>query len=116
GPKFTDWLTTVKALTKESGHFEIAMNQLGQVLAHAPADPDGLWIHRTIATALDAKDGSEMRRAFTSGLFNKRGVHGFSHGTEEREIAADYREKAKALSDNGWHRLADAVRGLAQEY
>jgi len=57
-----------------------------------------------------------MRRALTTGLFNKRGVHGFSHGEEEKQIAADYRQKAKALADNGFNRVADVVRGLAENF
>jgi hypothetical protein len=92
------------------------MDQLGQVLAYAPVDPGGLWIHRSIASALDAKDLAEMRRAFTVGRFNSRGVHGLSRGGEEKQIAASYRDKAKALSENGFHRLADAVRTLAEDY
>jgi hypothetical protein len=116
GRKFVAWLDEVKIRTKQSGHFKIAMDQLGQVLAYAPEDPDGLWIHRSIAEALDSRDVPEMRRAFTVGLFNKRGVHGFSKGAEEKQIAASYREKARAVSDVGLHRLADSVRGLAKEY
>ena len=92
------------------------MSQIGQALAYAPQDPGGLWIHRSIATALESRDVPEMRRALTTGLFNKRGVHGFSHGIEEKQIAADYRQKAKALSDGGFHRVADVVRGLAETY
>ncbi|MDD4964071.1 MAG: hypothetical protein PHI11_09160 [Gallionella sp.] len=114
--RFDGWLAEVKRLTTKSGHFKIAMDQLGQALAYAPADPDGLWIRKAIAAALDAKDAPEMRSAFTSGLFNKRGVHGFSAGKEEQMIAINYREKANALADNGFHRVADAVRKLAQNY
>jgi hypothetical protein len=116
GDQFTAWLAEVKKHCRESGHFGIAMSQIGQALAHAPQDTGGLWIHRSIAAALDSRDVPEMRRAFTTGLFNKRGVHGFSHGEEERQIAADYRQKAKALSDSGFHRIADVVRGLAEGY
>lgn len=116
GDKFTLWLNEVKSLSKESGHFRIAMDQLGQALAYAPSDTGGLWVHKSIATALDSKDVPEMRRAFSIGLFNKRGVHGFSRGEEEKQIAASYRAKAKALSDYGFHRVADAVRNLANDY
>ena len=116
GQRFAAWLEESKKLTNVSGHFKIAMDQLGQALANAPQDPNGLWIHESIAAALDSRDVPEMRRAFTVGLFNKRGVHGFSHGEEEKGIAAEYREKAKALSDKGFHRVADAVRGLADDY
>jgi hypothetical protein len=116
GGRFTEWLSEAKRLTEDSGHLRIAMDQLGQALANAPADPDGLWIHQAIAVALDAKDAGVMRDAFTVGLFNKRGVHGFSAGAAERQIAAGYREKANSLADAGFHRLADAVRKLAEDY
>ena len=116
GDQFTAWLAEVKKHCRESGHFGVAMSQIGQALACAPQDPGGLWIHKSIAAALDSKDVPEIRRALTTGLFNKRGVHGFSHGEEEKQIAADYRQKSRALSDNGFHRVADAVRGLAEGY
>ena len=116
GDKFNEWLDQVKARAKETGHFRIAMDQLGQVLAYAPADPGGLWIHKTIALALDSRDATEMRRGFTTGLYNRRGVHGFSHGAEEQLIADGYRDKAKALSAEGLHRIADEVRRLAESY
>jgi hypothetical protein len=116
GDQFSAWLAEVKKRTKESGHFRIAMDQLGQALAHAPADPDGLWIHKTIAMALDARDVPEMRRGFAVGLFNSRGVHGFSHGAEEKQIAQGYREKAQALSAVGLHRIADEIRRVAENY
>src|SRR5262249_5763727 len=116
GDKFMEWLEEAKKQCKESGHFRIAMDQLGQALAYTPQDPGGLWIHKSIAAALDSRDVPEMRRAFTTGLFNKRAVHGFSHGEQERQIAASYRETAKALSDSGFHKVADAVRSLAEGY
>ncbi len=116
GDQFAAWLAEVKKRCRESGHLGVAMSQVGQALAHAPQDQESLWIHKSIAEALDAKDVPEIRRAFTTGLFNKRGVHRFSHGVEEKEMAADYRRKAKALSDNGFHRVADVVRGLAETY
>jgi hypothetical protein len=116
GDKFTEWLDEAKKRCEESGHFRIAMDQLGHALAYAPEDPGGLWIHKYIAKALDSRDVPEMRRAFTSGLFSKRGVHSFSRGEEEKQIATNFRAKAKALLDNGFNRVADAVRGLAEQY
>jgi hypothetical protein len=116
GKRFTDWLNEVKQRCTASGHLRIAMDQLGQALAHAPMDPSGLWIHRSVATALDARDAADMRDAFCVGVFNRRGVHTFSHGTEEKRISDMYRERAKALSADGFHRLADAVRSVAHDY
>lgn len=116
GDAFSEWLSTVKRLSLESGHFRIAMSQFGHVLAHSPADPQGLWIHKSIASSLDARDAEDMRNGFTTGLFNLRGVHGYSAGAEERRIADDYRGKATELNNNGFHRLADSVRILAEGY
>ena len=113
---FQDWLTKVKKSTRESGHYEVAMSQVGQVLPFVPPDPSGLWIHETAAAALNAKDADEMRSGFTTKLFNMRGTHGFTHGREEREIAKGYREKAEAVEKATCHRLATTVRDLAGWY
>jgi hypothetical protein len=106
----------VKRKTRESGHFQIAMSQIGQVLAQTPPDPDGLWIHRTVAGALNDKDSANMRSGFTMKLFNLRGVHGFSAGKEELAIAAGFHKKAEALEENGFQRIATAIRELAKGY
>jgi hypothetical protein len=113
---FSKWFAEVKTKTKESGHFQIAMSQIGQVLAHTPPDPNGLWIHHTVADALNGKDAGDMRSGFTVKLFNLRGVHGFSAGKEELELAEGYHMKAEALEENGYQRFATAMRELAKGY
>ena len=57
-----------------------------------------------------------MRSGFTMKLFNLRGVHGFSGGKEELTIAEGYHQKAEALEENGYHRIATAMRELAKGY
>lgn len=113
---FSHWLKEVKKSSAESGHLRIAMNYVGQVLPHVPPDADGLWIHHSVAEALNAKDAAEMRSGFTCKLMNMRGVHGFSAGKEEREIAAGYRKKAEALEQHSYSRFATAMRELAEDY
>ena len=113
---FSKWLTTVRASTKESGHYGVAMSQVGQVLPYVPADPDGLWIDKTVAEALNEKDADELRSGFTIELFNMRGTHGFTHGAEERKIAAGLRAKADAVENVTYHRFAAALRDLAKQY
>ena len=114
--KFNEWLSAVQKSTEESGHLNIAMSQLGQVLPYAPPDPDGLWIHKTVADALNAKSADKMRSGFTTELFNMRGVHGFTAGKDELELAKKYRERAEDVETAGFYRLATAVRELAQCY
>ena len=57
-----------------------------------------------------------MRSGFTCELFNRRGVHGFSAGEEERKLAAGFGAKADALEEKGYERIATAVRELAKGY
>ena len=101
----------------ETGHLEIAMTRVGHVLIHVPADPDGLWIHRAAAAALNAKDAEDMRNGFRTELFNSRGVHWVDPtGRPERELASRYRAQAEAVDDAGFHRLAATLRELAAGY
>ena len=116
GKLFKKWLAEVIQKTKESGHYRIALSQIGQVLPYAPQDPDGLWIHHVVAEALNAKDADEMRSGFTMEFFNQRGVHGFSAGEEEKKLAAGFNAKADALEEKGYQRIATAVRELAKNY
>ena len=113
---FNEWLGAVKKSSTESGHFGIAMSQVGQVLPYTPPDSTGLWIHKAVAEALNAKDAQEMRSGFTTELFNMRGVHGFSAGRDEMELAKQYRGRANALDDANFHRFATSIRELAVGY
>lgn len=113
---FTTWLAAVKASTRESGHYAVAMSQVGQVLPHVPEDPSGLWIHKVVASALNAKDADQLRSGFTIRLFNRRGTFGFTRGAEERKIAAGFRAQADDVENAGYPRFAAALRSLAESY
>ena len=114
---FTKWLHHVKAVCGESGHLEIALEQLGEVLAHYPPDPDGLWIHRTIAEALNDRDVEAMRDGFSIGISNSRGFHVVDGtGNEESKLAEENRRKADEVENVGYHRLAIIMREIAKKY
>jgi hypothetical protein len=113
---FRRWLKEVTRISESTGHLAITMHMVGQVLPHTPADPDGLWIHTAVAEALNAKEADEMRDGYTNKLFNMRGVHGFTSGKEELEIAAGYHKKAEALDAKGFQRIAASIRELAKSY
>jgi hypothetical protein len=113
---FIRWLADVEQITEESGHLDVAMGQVGEVLASAPPDAKGLWINSTIAKALDSKDAAQMRSGFMRGRINLRGAYWGTGGAEELRIAADYRAKAEALDNGGYPRFAGTVRDLAKSY
>lgn len=116
GDALTTWLEAVKAACTESDHLEIAFEKVGHVLIHAPPDPDGLCIHHSAAAALNSKDANDMRDGFQIELFNSRGVHGFTAGREERELAEKYRRQADEIESRSYHRLASSLRDLAASY
>lgn len=117
GDTLTEWLNTVRFACTESGHLEIALLKVGQVLIHTPPDPDGLWIHRSAAEALNAKDAKSMRDGYHTALFNARGGHWVDpEGRPEQELALKYRTRAEEVEARGYHRLATTLRDLAVTY
>lgn len=116
GFELKKWLGDVKSSCEASGHLRIALDQAGKVLAHSPADPSGLWIHKGAGEVLNEKDHDVMRSAFTVELFNERGVSTWTAGEEERALATNYRWKADAVEKEGFFRLAASLRDLASSY
>ncbi|AMS32774.1 hypothetical protein AEM42_10990 [Betaproteobacteria bacterium UKL13-2] len=116
GAALNQWLDAVKAECTATGHYEIAMTMLGHSLIYVPADPDGLWIHRAAASALNQKEATDMRDGFRTELFNSRGVHGFTSGEAEKNIATKYRAQADEVDAAGFYRLATTLRELADDY
>lgn len=117
GDDFRRWLEYIKASCAESGHLEVALQHVGKVLMYCPPDPDGLWIDQVAAEALNGKDAEQMRKGFCMQLYNSRGGHWVDPtGKPERELAAKYRNQAEEVENAGYHRLAAALRGLAESY
>ena len=116
GEALAAWLDAVTKECAETGHLEVAMTMVGQVLMHAPADPDGLWIDRSAAAALNARDAGNMRSGFHTALINSRGVYGFTAGEAERTLATRYREQADEVENAGYRRLATTLREVAEFY
>jgi hypothetical protein len=115
--KFESWLGQVKKLALESGHIEVAMIRVGEVLYYAPTDPGGLWIHRAVASALNRSDAEDMRRGYSTATFNSREVHAVDpSGRPERKLAEENREKANQLDLAGFPRFATTLREIAKDY
>lgn len=116
GIAFAKWLAEVRRISKQSGHLAITMDLVGKVLPYAPADLSGLWIHHSVAEALNAIESEEMREGFTCKLFNMRGVHGFTAGKAELALAKNYHKRADALDEKGFQRFAASMREFAKSY
>lgn len=113
---FKEWVKEAKRITEGTGHIRVARHYIGQISTYAPADPGGLWIHKAVADILDERDADKIRSGFTLALFNQRGMHTFTYGWEERELAKQSQEKAEALDVEGFTRFATIMREFAEQY
>lgn len=115
--RFTEWLLRVKEVCTESGHLDVALINIGEVLIHTPPDPDGLWMHHVVAAALNDREADDMRIGYSTGTHNLRGVHWVDPtGSPERELAEQFRRKAEEVENAGFQRFAVTLRGLADGY
>ena len=115
--RFTEWLERVKEICAESGHLEVALIKIGEVLIHAPPDPNGLWINRIVAAALNDRAADDMRAGYRTETYNSRGVHWVDPtGKPEQELAEQFRRKAEDVENAGFLRFAVILRELAEEY
>lgn len=114
---FREWLRNVEESTQESGHYNIAMSHLGQVLVYAPAEENGLWIHPDIAEAMNSRDRSSLRNGYSTGIYNSRGAYTVDpEGKPERALAVKYRQRAEDVENAGYQRLATTLRSIAERY
>lgn len=114
---FTEWLDATKSICDESGHTEVALIHVGDVLIHAPSDASGLWIDGTVASALNDREHEHMRRGYSTAIYNSRGGHWVDpSGKPERELAEKYRCKAEDVENAGFQRFASMLRDVASGY
>ena len=114
---FKAWIQSVRVECVKSGHIKAAEMIIGEVLIHAPADPDGMWIHRAAATVLNEESAEDIRRGYETAELNSRGVHTVDPtGKPEKDLAKKYKERADELENNGFYRIAVTLRSLATHY
>ena len=98
GEKLKEWVESAIQYCTESGHLDVALNEIGQVLFYAPADPSGTWIHHDVAGVLNERMNEPMRRGFKLGALNSRGAHILDPtGAPELQLENDYRSKAEKM-------------------
>lgn len=117
GDALKNWLADAKEICTRSDRLEVAMQCIGQVLIHFPADPDGLWIHRSAAAVLNEPKADHLREGFRIATLNSRGAFWRDHeGAPERELANKYRTRAAEVEAAGFPRFATTLRDIAATY
>ena len=113
---FKQWYERVLNLCEQSGHLNVAKRHIGNVLFYTPADKDGLWINKDIASLVNEENNDDLRRGYRQGAINSRGVSvvDFS-GKKDRARAKDYSQKADELEKYGFLNFAETLKDLAED-
>ena len=94
-----DWIKAARALAEECGRLEFADEHIGQLLAKYPEDSPN-WPVRTIFQVIEDINTEELKKGYSNGMFNKRGVTirgAFDGGGIERDRAEYFGELASSL-------------------
>ena len=113
-----DWLTEARRLLREADREDIGELQIGEVLAYAPADPDGTFPTLAVRDALERAPSDHLGRGFAVGLYNKRGVtsRGMTEGGQrEYQLARQYDDWAVRIEATH-PRTAAMLRSVAEGY
>ena len=114
----TAWVKEARRLCRERDREAIGDQQIGQILANAPAGVDGVWPCEAVRDALDGLASHEVGIGFVIGKRNLRGVTArgvFDGGDQERVLAANYRRDAAKISAR-WSFTASRLREIADGY
>jgi hypothetical protein len=113
------WIAAVRALAAEADRATIADLTIGEILAHAPADPnDGGWPHQGIRNVLEQLVADDIERGLMIERFNMRGAYWkalYEGGAQERAFAEQYREWAR-IARGRWPRVAQVLECIAQDW
>jgi hypothetical protein len=115
GGQLNAWVDEVKQLCIKSGHWEVASNQIGEVLYYAPRDENGLW-PESVCELLNSKENSECRQGLEIRIFNSRGAFSPSGGKEEIKIAERWEKVAEHAESKRFGRLGAILRNLGKSY
>lgn len=114
----SDWMSLAMRGLQEADRSDVGAQTIGRVLATAPSDPDGSWPSQAIRDLFEELGSEQLEYGFYLGVLNGRGVTSRSleaGGTQERSLAARYRNDAEQCEDQ-WPRTAALLRSLADYY
>jgi hypothetical protein len=115
---FVKFIDEARELCREADRLRACDLTLGQILAHAPVDSNGVWPFEPAREVLDRPELEDMRHGFQIGTRNKRGVTSRAYdegGDQERKLAATYSGYARALR-NSHPNVAAALEEIARWY
>jgi hypothetical protein len=113
-----NWIKETRLLCAQAGRTQVGDHQIGQLLAAAPSDPDGIWPIVAVRDVIEIARSRDLENGLIIGVHNNRGVTSrgvFDGGLQERELAQKYRKCAEATSLE-WPRTSAVLEALSRDY
>lgn len=114
----TEWVEDTRKRCEETKHVIGCDLQIGFILAHAPADPDGTWPHIAVRNLIERLNNETIDRHIQNEIYNSRGVtsRGMNDGgNQERALTEKYRKMSDSIKAK-WPRTSAMLRGMAEWY
>jgi addiction module HigA family antidote len=110
------WLHEARRICTQYGRSDSGDHCIGQLLAKAPADENGLWPREQVCEAMEGISSESLARGFHMAVHNARGVVMRGEGgAQERELAAKYRGWAQEIAPR-YPFVGGALEGIAASY
>lgn len=116
--ELTDWITEARKKCADDDRVTGGDIEIGFLLAHAPADPNGSWPHIAVRNVIEGLNNETIDRHIQNEVYNSRGVvsKGLRDGGEqERGLSDKYRKMSDAVKAK-WPRTGAMLRGMAEWY
>lgn len=94
-----NWIHVTKEKAKENKRYEAWQLYLGKILSCAPVGEDGIWPCESVRDLFEEGVAAESNiiNSFIIGKLNQRGIHSFTEGREEEELANEYLGNAEKI-------------------
>ena len=112
------WVREARIRAAQVGRDAIADQQIGQVLAHAPRDPEGIWPALPVRELIEITRSQELESGLFVGVHNSRGVTSRAMndgGAQEHDLARYYRRCSEATALE-WPRTSAVLEQIAKSY
>ncbi|HEX2581634.1 MAG TPA: hypothetical protein VHL08_06630 [Dongiaceae bacterium] len=112
------WVKQARDLCKRYGRSEVGDLKIGEVLARAQPDTDGIWPPMAVCQVIESSRATKLENGFFIGTRNRRGVTSRSAtegGQQERNEAQKYRQWAEKVVFD-WPRTAAVLEDIAKSY
>ena len=116
--KLMKWIEDARKCCEKTKHTTGGDIQIGFLLAHAPADSDGVWPHISVRNIIEKLSNPIIESHIENEIYNSRGVvsrNPYDGGKQERDLAEKYNGMSQIMRIK-WPRTSTMLRSIAESY